>query len=381
MSIDDDRERLLQAPRNDLARARDNPATWTGLAFAAAHDDAGRVFDRNRAARFRVLWALQYDRRDRDLPLLRFLLEQQIAYYRDAVPWGLAPDLTLAGFLLTEHRQVEDVWLHWQAKNISFDTALGYKLFHLLTSGVAATVDAVRASSHSDRDRLLREIDSAPYTDAAVEAWLAQQRLRFPADPGDESLKTWANHAARLGEREVSRRFILSWAEGQPRSESTLNTLQFHLAHLGYLPEAVAVQKEAIAISSSSWAGAEASKLLTLVSLEQQAGDFDGALHALREAERALPGDKNGFYEGIWRHFVKWCFLLVPSAPDEPTARRLFATSHAHLEGIPRLWMDGVLDAAITAAQHLRDADSVRRYEAMQQVARHERDEEIRQAE
>jgi hypothetical protein len=46
------------------------------------------------------------------------------------------------------NRQVEDVWLHWEAKNISFDTALGYHLFHLLTPGVAATIDAVRATSH-----------------------------------------------------------------------------------------------------------------------------------------------------------------------------------------------------------------------------------------
>jgi hypothetical protein len=120
--------------------------------------------DRNRAARFEVLWALQYDRDDRDLPLLSFLLQQQITYYREAVPWGLAPDLTLAGFLIAEHKQVEDVWLHWEAKNISFDTALGYSFFHLLTPGVEVTLDAVRTSSHPDRDRILGDINPDRHT-------------------------------------------------------------------------------------------------------------------------------------------------------------------------------------------------------------------------
>lgn len=380
MSIDSEQERLLQAPRHDLDRARQDPATWTDLAFTAVHASEGRVSDRNRAARFGALWALQYDRHDRDLPLLRFLLQQQITYYREAVPWGLAPDLTLAGFLVAEHRQAEDVWLHWEARNISFDTALGYHLFHLLTPGVAAVIDAVRATSHPGRDRVLAAINPARHTDAAVEEWLTQQREQFPSDPGAESWKTWAHRAAHLGEREASRLFIIRWIDGQPRTGDTLNALQFHLAQLGYLPEAVAVQKEAIAIGGSSWSGAKASKLLRLASLERQAGNFPGALHALQETERALRPDKHRFEQGLWRHFVKEYFLLIPAAPDDPAARQLLTTADQHLQGVPRLWMDGILDAAIAAAEHLRDTGTTHRYQTLRQVAERDREQEIRQA-
>jgi len=45
---------------------------------------------------------------------------------------------------------------------------------------------------------------------------------------------------------------MLGWAESQPRTGDTLNTLQFHLAHLGYVREAVAVQKEAVAASGTA---------------------------------------------------------------------------------------------------------------------------------
>ncbi|WP_406224045.1 hypothetical protein [Streptomyces canus] len=201
MSTAAEQDRLLRGPRAALERARHDQSTWADLAYRGIQDtDEAAVTDRNRSARSAVLWALQYDRRPQDLPLLRFLLQQQITHYREAIPSGMAPDLTLAGFLVAEHRQVDDLWLHWDAKSISFDTALGYHLHHLLTAGITASAEAVRASSHPDRDRILGDITSARHTDTAVEEWLDQQRARFPADPADEGLKAWAYHAARVRE-------------------------------------------------------------------------------------------------------------------------------------------------------------------------------------
>jgi len=101
MSTADEHDRLLRGPRTALERARRDQATWTDLAYCGVQGTGeGRLTDRNRAARFAVLWALQYDRRPQDLPLLRFLLRQQATYYREVVVSGMAPDLTLAGFLV-----------------------------------------------------------------------------------------------------------------------------------------------------------------------------------------------------------------------------------------------------------------------------------------
>ncbi|RFC74434.1 hypothetical protein DXZ75_21465 [Streptomyces sp. AcE210] len=343
------------------------------MAFAAERTGEGRVIDLNYAARFGVLWALQYDHRPQDLPLLRFLLQQQITLYREAVPWGLAPDLLLAGFLVAEQRRVEDLWLHWSAKNISFDTGLGYRIHHLLTGGVAAAVEVVRATEHPDRDRILGDITADPgpirYTDTAVDEWLDEQRHRFPSSPADESLKDWAHHAARLGEREASRLFMTEWAAGEPRTGDVLNTLQFHLARLGFLAEAVEVQREAVGISDASWPGERAGKLLTLARLQRRADDASGAWGTLEEAAGHLPPDRQGMRQGLWRLFVKECFLLVPLAPDGGTARRWLAVGDRHLEGIPRLWMDGVLDAARAAAEQAGDPQALHRYRALRQAA------------
>ncbi|WP_097869100.1 hypothetical protein [Streptomyces sp. rh34] len=376
MSFADEQERLLRAPRRDLDRARRHPDTWSDLAFTAEHTAEGRGIDRGKAARRSVLWALQYDRRPQDLGLLRFLLRQEITFYRELVPWGLASDLTLAGFLVAEHRRAEDIWLHWSAKNISFDTALGYHLYHLLTGGVAAAVEAVRASTHPDRGRVLGDITSDRHTDAAVEQWLDEQRARFPSDPAEESLGSWAHHAAGLGEREASRLFMTAWAASGPRTEDTLNTLRFHLAELGFLTEAVAVQQEVIAVSDAP-REAMAFNLLTLGRLQRQAGDASDAWRTLEETRNLMPADKRGVRAGLWRHFVKECFLVVAHTPDDAATRRRFAVSDEHLRGIPKLWMDKVLDAALAAAEHLGDPRALDRYRTLRQDAAREREQGI----
>lgn len=372
MSTADEHYRLLREPRAALEQARRDPATWTSLSFRAQDTGDGRVRDRNRAARFGVLWALQYDRRPQDLPLLRFTLREETTFYRE-VSWGLASNLTLAGFLVAEHRQVEDLWLHWNAKNISFDTALGYDLHHLLTAGVAAAIETVRAGSHPDRDRILREISSDRHTDADVDEWLDQRRALFPADPADENLQSWADQAACLGEREASRMFITEWAVGEPRTAGTLNTLQAHLAELGYLAEAVAVQKEAVAVCDDSPGSSRmASALLGLVRLQRQAGQFTDAQRSLQAAGRSLAALPDWPWMGMWLSFVKEHFLLVPLASEKDAGRRLLDEADHYLRDAPEKWLRGVLDPAIAAAEHLNEDVRRDRYRAMRDLDRHE---------
>lgn len=104
MTVLGDQARLLQQSHRDLDAARADRSTWLRLAFTPQHTDDERITDGHYAARFSVLWAAQYDRQDQDLPLLRFLLEQEITRYRQTAPLGLAPDLELAGLLVAEHR-------------------------------------------------------------------------------------------------------------------------------------------------------------------------------------------------------------------------------------------------------------------------------------
>jgi hypothetical protein len=156
-----------------------------------------------------------------------------------------------------------------------------------------------------------------------------------------------------------------------------LNSLQFHLAELGFLDEAIRVQTEAVALREPGWG--KASSLLRLVKLHRHARDFAGARQALRDCGEVMPADRSWKEAGLWRYFVKEHFLLVPMAPDPDTVQHLLREGDHHMRGVARLWMDGVLDAAIEAAEQAGQHRLRDHYRQMQADEHQARDEEPRQ--
>ncbi|SDK12420.1 hypothetical protein SAMN04488074_104307 [Lentzea albidocapillata subsp. violacea] len=125
-----------------------------------------------------MLSALHRGHKPEDLPLLRFLAEQEALCRGNSQ--GLGEQAALAGFLLAEHRRPEDVWRHFAIKRANFDTGCAYDVEHLLAAGVAATVDHVRASDHPDRDEVLELLDLSLDEDD-LEDWFEHRREWFGA--------------------------------------------------------------------------------------------------------------------------------------------------------------------------------------------------------
>ncbi len=67
-------------------------------------------------------------------------------------------------------------------------------------------------------------------------------------------------------------------------------------------------------------------------------------------------------------------------APDPASSQRLLHEGDRQMRGITRLWMDGVLDAAINAAEHTGQHQLRDHYLQLQADEQRARDEEIRQA-
>ncbi|GAA3481599.1 hypothetical protein [Streptomyces yanii] len=120
----------------------------------------------------------------------------------------------------------------------------------------------------------------------------------------------------------------------------------------------------------------KASKLLRLVKLQRQAGDFAGALQSLEAAGQALSTVPDWPWMGMWIAVVKEYFLLVPVAPDEHTSRLLLAEADEQLRGVPQKWLAGVLDPAIAAAEHLNDTAKRSRYQSLQAAGRHRQEQQ-----
>lgn len=350
---------VMEAARQELARVRER-AAWPELGYEEGTDAEGRAYDRNGVRRAKVLWALQYDHGPADLALVRWIAEQEAWCRREAPFQGMTEETELAGFLLAEHREVEDVWLHWRIKRANFDTWCGYDSQYLFAAGVQATVEFVRASDHEDRDAVLERLLTAegePFvSEEELDEW--RQSCRFSTDPDDEDPLTWVERAKLAGEAEQARRELTDWASGKPRDKATLSVLSYEWAELGDFAAAALALRESVAFADTAWDAASAWQ--RLAGLERQAGDADAAWQALVECRRALDDVANWQEVGLGRMYVEELFLLTAVAPAD-LAATVFAEADHQARDVPRLPLV-VLRAAVDAALSVGDHASARRY-------------------
>lgn len=100
-------------------------------------------YDPHAEMRSQVFKALRNARSLNDRPLLRFLMEQEIACRQNDTETD-ADSIHLGGFLLFLFGQLEDVELLWRAKRASFDTWYGFNGELLVGAGVVATLAVQR---------------------------------------------------------------------------------------------------------------------------------------------------------------------------------------------------------------------------------------------
>jgi hypothetical protein len=353
---------MLEAGRRDLARLRGSAEAWHELRYEPGRDSAGQEVDANARPRARVLWALQYDRRPEDLPLVRLLAEQEALCRRHAPFQGLGEETELAGFLLAGYRQLDDVWLQWQIKRANFDTWCGYDLEHLFAAGVSATLALVHDSQHPERDavleRLLDDQGRPSVSEEELASWWRGRPSRFPSDPAEEDTLTWVGRALKAGERELARRYLDRWTTGRPRDQETLGQLRYTLAELGAYADAARAQRESIAFARTDWE--KASAWQGLAALERQARDYPAAWQALGECRQFL-GAVPGWQEvGLGRMHVHELFLLAGAAPAD-LAPAVFAEAHRRAGEVPRLPLVA-LQAAVEAAERVGDRAAADRY-------------------
>lgn len=356
-----DPRRVMDAARRELARMRQGSA-WPELGYEAGTGTDGYAYDQNAVRRAKVLWALQYDHGPEDLPLVRWIAEQEARCRHEAPFQGMTEETELAGFLLAEHGQLPDVWLHWQIKRANFDTWCGYDLQYLVAAGVQDTLDFVRASDHDDRDAVLERLldaDGEPHvSDEELDAWRQDARDRFSTDPADEDPLTWIDRAKLAGETELARRTLTDWASDQPRDKSTLSLLSYQWAELGDFAAAALAEREGLAFAVTAWDSASAWQ--RLAGLERQAGDPHAAWHALVECRRALADVDDWQSVGLGRMYVEELFLLTAAAPAD-LAAVVFPEADHQARDVPGLPLV-VLRAAVDAALSVGDQASAQRF-------------------
>jgi hypothetical protein len=336
---------------------------WSALGYTATVGDDGETVDGNQAGRALVLWGLQYDRGPADLPLVRWLAEQEAVCRREA-GGGLGAEAELAGYLLATYGEVDDVWRHGAIKRANFDAGCGYDAEHLVVAGVTETIAHVRGVEHPERAALLEYLADLGEVDLAD--WWGRKQEWYPTDPAEQDLLTWCERAELLGERAQARTLLLRWAEGQERTEETLSLVCSWLADLGYHAEAADAQRVRVALLGDAPAADLGMAYRKLAERERVAGRYAAALAALRDWAAALAGD--GREARLGRSYVEEHFLLGRDADGE-VAAAAFAEGDRVASTVT--WLPFVvLAAAADAAANVGAEDRAAVYAALRDAER-----------
>ncbi|MPY80558.1 MAG: hypothetical protein GEV04_19345 [Actinophytocola sp.] len=348
----------MESAREDLALLRQDRSGWQELCFDEAVGADGYAYDTAMARRAKALWALQYDRRAEDHGLLRHIAEQEAVCRRKAPLAGLSDEARLAGFLLAEHGEVEDVWTQWAIKRANFDTSTGYDVEHLLAAGVTATIEYVRTSEHEDKDALLKQVldrrGEPVVTEDELATWFERTSEHFPADPDAEDPLTWVERARLVGDIDAAREYLARWADGRTRDQSTLSQLRYNQSALGDFAAAAETQEEYLSLLSAprdlavNWC--------TLAEYRRKAGQHEAALAALRKCGRVIGAVPNWQHYSMGRTYVKELVLLALAA-DVRLASEVFAEADGVASTVPRLpatMLAATAEAAERTGHHLR---------------------------
>ncbi|MFE2373177.1 hypothetical protein [Streptomyces sp. NPDC059398] len=244
------RETVLRPGLEDLARLREETVRWAEVAGDGAR-------------RATVLRAAQFDRQDRDLPLLRRLLAAETA---DAGDTETGEELRLAAVLVALHGSADDLPL----------------------------LRAARAAQRTGR----RGLPEIPERSGELAEWARGLGGPGPGDdPAREPELTWIRLAGKQGRTEHARVAllrILDAAEeaGTGERADLLRVLSVELETLGDLSQAARAQTGYAARVTGVRDRALASR--RLAGLQRRTGDLPAAWRTLRPVPELLDADGAG---------------------------------------------------------------------------------------
>ncbi len=224
---------MLESYRQLLDRLRPDQNAWAEVAFAPTGEDEDWE-DLHARSRYGALLCLQYDRRETDQDLIRYLCEQEVVAAEES-PWsGLTHALTLGVFLLARFRDPADLPGLWRAKRANFDTWLGLDHRYLLVAGLD--------DWNRFHDQLSPEEQEAFHTLAAhlpastpekLAGWWASQERAFPDHEAGEDPMALVERALDLGDPAAGQEWLDRWEDQRELSEADLHTLRYYREQLG----------------------------------------------------------------------------------------------------------------------------------------------------
>ncbi len=346
---------------DELRSLRADPSTWDKLAVYFCHTEERGTYDNHAQFRYRALLALQHDRRDSDLALVRHAFRQEVQAAENDSFQGYDDAYTLAAFLLARFRKPQDIVLFARAKLANFDTGCGFPLEFLYYVGGEDFEAILKARAPELWDALASRFELA-FDAAAVDDFWQRLGRDFPESEEDETTLSLYERAMAFGDETEARRQLERWASSQSESEHKRSVLQHEYARLGDPGRAADVATQALAHCTTDWDRAAA--LRSVIALNRAAERYALASAAARQLDATFCNFDDWIGVGLGRMAIHETFELAAAHPDPSEARAIFALADGWYARSNDLALVG-LEAAVRAAQHCELSDATERYEKL----------------
>jgi hypothetical protein len=352
---------MLEAYRPLLDEMRRDRNRWPELAYCPVRRPERRVEDRHYRKRFGVLACLQYDLREDDEDLVRYLFEQDVQEQKNS--WGGSKALNLGAYVLAAFRRPGDIPLFWQAKLANFDTFCGFDPRYLVWLQPDGILEP--PSDHPSASDVVKTVaEMIAYHAQELAVWWKEQQRKFPSREADEDPLTLAERALILGQHDEGRRWLDAWERQAPPSDRTLSTLLHFRSAMGQHEEALAVAEQRLALAAGDpWKEVSARQQLAEYTLK--AGHLRRAWEAIGACWRAIAGNAKWREMGIERMIIELMFGLSLAAADEdePLARVAFLSARERFADSKMPLV--MLRKAGAAAQRLGMAETASHYDGL----------------
>ena len=230
----------------ELKLYRSDQNNWKYLANAPKQSELESSFDENEKSRYALLIELQYDLKNEDEKLIRYLLEQEIVARNNFSIAGGEDALLLNAYLLARFKNPLDIMLFYEAKHSSFDASCTIDTEFLFYALGYQTKDFVQANFPEIYNDI-SGYDSKADCDSSLADWWEYLSNTYPNKIENESLYTLYQRSIYFNNYSLAREYLERWKETTPNSADKDSTLKYMYIELKDYINAIELLKKQLA--------------------------------------------------------------------------------------------------------------------------------------
>jgi len=167
---------VVENYKTELDLVRQNPKLLDNYRF---DDDA---IDSKHFDRLRLNIAIYNDLKQTDYEIVKYLFAEE-KEWRKYGKDGDVDNLYFCAFILTLFNSPETVWLFLEAKNIDFDSGIGFDGEYLVSAGIKETYQYIETAYNPKKTELLKYIgeaeESCIYSQIDIDDWKEEKTFYF----------------------------------------------------------------------------------------------------------------------------------------------------------------------------------------------------------